>query len=47
MSKEELPSINDYLEGSDLPSYKDFLEKKEELPSVEAVSYTHLRAHET
>jgi uncharacterized protein YkvS len=35
MSKEELPSINDYLEGSDLPSYKDFLEKKEELPSVE------------
>jgi len=35
MSKEELPSINDYLDGSDLPSYKDFLEKKEDLPSVE------------
>ena len=35
MSKEELPSINDYLGDGDLPSYKDFLEKKEELPSVE------------
>ena len=35
MSKEELPSINDILGNSNLPSYKDFLEKKEELPSVE------------
>ena len=35
MSKDELPSINDILGNSNLPSYKDFLEKKEELPSVE------------
>jgi len=35
MSKDELPSINDILGDSNLPSYKDFLEKKEELPSVE------------
>ena len=35
MSKDELPSINDYLKESDLPSYKDFMEKKKELPSVE------------
>ena len=34
MSKDELPSVNDYLKESDLPSYKDFIEKKEELPSV-------------
>ena len=35
MSKDELPSINDILGDNNLPSYKDFLEKKEELPSVE------------
>ena len=35
MSKDELPSINDYLESGNLPSYKDFIEKEEELPSVE------------
>ena len=35
MSKDELPSINDYMKESDLPSYKDFMEKKKELPSVE------------
>jgi hypothetical protein len=37
MSKDELPSISDYgKDRDDLPSYKDFLEKKEEnLPSVE------------
>tara|TARA_B100000073_G_scaffold338618_1_gene335960 strand:- start:4712 stop:7201 length:2490 start_codon:yes stop_codon:yes gene_type:complete len=34
MAKDELPSINDILGDSNLPSYKDFLEKKEELPSV-------------
>tara|TARA_R100001443_G_scaffold9849_1_gene19482 strand:+ start:2463 stop:6386 length:3924 start_codon:yes stop_codon:yes gene_type:complete len=34
-NKEDLPSINDYLEESNLPSYKDFIEEKEELPSVE------------
>ncbi len=34
-NKEELLSINDYLEESNLPSYKDFIEEKEELPSVE------------
>ena len=35
MSKDDLPSINDILEDENLPSYKDFMEKKEELPSVE------------
>ena len=35
MPKDELPSINDILGDSNLPSYKDFLEKKKELPSVE------------
>ena len=35
MSKDDLPSINDILEDGNLPSYKDFMEKKEELPSVE------------
>lgn len=34
MSKDELPSINDVLGDNNLPSYKDFIEKKEELPSV-------------
>jgi len=33
--KEDLPSINDYLEDSELPSYKDFIEEEKELPSVE------------
>ncbi len=33
--KEDLPSINDIVEGSNLPSYKDFIENNEELPSVE------------
>ena len=33
--KEDLPSINDYLEDSKLPSYKDFIEEEKELPSVE------------
>ena len=33
--KEDLPSINDYLEDSNLPSYKDFIEEEKELPSVE------------
>ena len=37
MSNEDLPSINDIVEESNLPSYKDFIEVKqeEELPSVE------------
>ena len=37
MPNEDLPSINDILEESNLPSYKDFIEVKqeEELPSVE------------
>ena len=34
-NKEDLPSINDYLEDSNLPSYKDFIEEKHQLPSVE------------
>lgn len=34
-NNEELPSINDFLEDSSLPSYKDFLEEEAELPSVE------------
>ena len=34
-NKEDLPSINDYLEDSNLPSYKDFKEENEKLPSVE------------
>ena len=33
--KEDLPSINEYLEDSNLPSYKDFIEEEKELPSVE------------
>ena len=33
-NKEDLPSINDYLEDSNLPSYKDFKEEKQQLPSV-------------
>ena len=33
--KEDLPSINDYQEDSELPSYKDFIEEEKELPSVE------------
>ena len=33
--KEDLPSINDYLEDNELPSYKDFIEEEKELPSVE------------
>ena len=28
--KEDLPSINDYLEDSNLPSYKDFIEEEKE-----------------
>ena len=36
MSNEDLPSINDIVEESNLPSYKDFIEvKEEELLSVE------------
>jgi len=37
MPNEDLPSINDILEESNLPSYKDFIEvnEEEELPSVE------------
>ena len=34
-NKEDLPSINEYLEESELPSYKDFIEEEKELPSVE------------
>jgi len=34
-NKEDLPSINEYLEDSNLPSYKDFIEEKHQLPSVE------------
>jgi len=34
-NKEDLPSINDYLEDSNLPSYKDFIEERQQLPSVE------------
>ncbi len=34
-NKEDLPSINDYLEDGELPSYKDFIEEEKELPSVE------------
>jgi len=34
-NKEDLPSINDYLEDSNLPSYKDFIEENQQLPSVE------------
>jgi len=33
--KEDLPSINDYLEDNELPSYKNFIEEEKELPSVE------------
>jgi hypothetical protein len=33
--KEDLPSINDIVEDTNLPSYKDFIENNEELPSVE------------
>ena len=33
-NKEDLPSINDYLEDSNLPSYKDFIEERQQLPSV-------------
>jgi len=39
--KEDLPSINDYLEDSELPSYKDFIEEEKELPSVEEYK-THI-----
>ena len=34
-NKEDLPSINDFLGDSNLPSYKDFIEEEKELPSVE------------
>ena len=40
-NKEDLPSINDYLEDSELPSYKDFIEEEKELPSVEEYK-THI-----
>ena len=40
-NKEDLPSINDYLEDSELPSYKDFIEDEKELPSVEEYK-THI-----
>jgi len=33
--KEDLPSINDIVEDTNLPSYKDFIENNEELPSVD------------
>ena len=33
--KEDLPSINEFLGDSELPSYKDFIEEEKELPSVE------------
>ena len=33
--KEDLPSINDIVEDNNLPSYKDFIENNEELPSVD------------
>ena len=49
MSKDELPSISDYGKNrDDLPSYKDFLEKKEEnLPSVEDFIEKKVVAEET
>lgn len=33
--KEDLPSINEFLEDDKLPSFKDFIEEQKELPSVE------------
>ena len=33
--KEDLPTINDIVEDTNLPSYTDILENNEELPSVD------------
>ena len=46
-NKEDLPSINDYLEESELPSYKDFIEEEKELPSVEEYKTHPLEENQT